>query len=446
MMLGLPISFILGFYHKKYKELERKGGPSEDGELFEEVIGLEEGILEKFGLPASNKNKAILWTLTKKEEVNQKYIEQTIKKLEAAAERHLFSPVLTDLEQLTHAKAIGKSAFDILPELGHPTHDYTILLYDTILDYVSPEEVLAELSALKRLDCYGEIATLKNQYPRTFRKTKVYKQHKPYLKFLDIYLNPFNLDLLYSLSHDEILEDHPHPLEYEAIATPPDFDERYAHGQANLFDAVRPETIDYDPDYIVIIDIIEIEEIIFSEDTAVTVMGRITHAHYPQQITLGFEFDALTSLIQDYGSHGQYILSYFNKQRQLDLIDSPTVISLKDKTGSNLGLNKHYLRVYKPLTLGPSGKPEVMKEAFYIVDEVLDKFRYDQEQIPKLKGSLNGAFHHMLQHYYFYLNAKIEGLNDSEARKKAGLEDETRFEVSRLLYLLYKHGGNPEMR
>ncbi|PKV75291.1 hypothetical protein [Pontibacter ramchanderi] len=444
--MSLTVEEMLRLYYNKYKELERKGGPEKDGDLFEEVIGLEEGILEKFGLPASNTNKEILWKLSRKKKISDKSIDLTLLQLKAAAEKHLYAPVLTDLEQLQKAKAQNRSAFDILPELGHPTHEYTILLYDTILDYVSPKLVLAELSALKRLDCYGEIATLKNQYPRTFRKTKVYKQHKPYLKFLDIYLDPLNIDLLYNLGHDETIVGYPHPLVYAAIAMPPEFEEREDNRQANLFDSVRPEAIEFNPEYITLIDLIVIEEIIFSEDSAVTVVGHIAHAHYPQPITLGFEFDALTSLIQDYGSHGQYILSYFNKQRQLNLIDSPTIISLKDKTGSNLGLNKHYLKVYKPLTLGPSGKPEVMKEAFYIVDEVIDRARYDQEQIPKLKCSLNGAFHHMLQHYYFYLNALLKGMNDAEARKKSGLEDNTRFEVSRLLYMLYKHGETPEMR
>lgn len=92
-----------------------------------------------------------------------------------------------------------------------------------------------------------------------------------------------------------------------------------------------------------------------------------------------------------------------------------------------------------------SGKPEVMKEAFYIVEEVINKGRYDLQQMEHMKGALNGTFHHIKNHY-FYLNARLSGKSEAEARKQFELEDEVHFEISKYLFLLEKHGGRAVMK
>lgn len=41
--------------------LDEKGGPSSDGQLFEQILGIQDTILQKFGLPISPDNEQLLW-------------------------------------------------------------------------------------------------------------------------------------------------------------------------------------------------------------------------------------------------------------------------------------------------------------------------------------------------------------------------------------------------
>ncbi|MCC9168648.1 hypothetical protein [Pontibacter harenae] len=135
------------------------------------------------------------------------------------------------------------------------------------------------------------------------------------------------------------------------------------------------------------------EKIIFSEDSAVTVIGELHECYKPTTVTLGFDFDTLAAVIREYGQKGQQVLNYFNKDRQRNAIDYPITINLKDITGSRLELIQHYFKVYKPLTMKPNGKPEVMKEDFYIVEEVVDRASYDRQHVGYYRSALNGTFH-----------------------------------------------------
>ena len=42
-------------------QLVAKGGPTEDGELFDEIISLQDRILKSLGLPASEEHEKLLW-------------------------------------------------------------------------------------------------------------------------------------------------------------------------------------------------------------------------------------------------------------------------------------------------------------------------------------------------------------------------------------------------
>lgn len=63
---------------------------------------------------------------------------------------------------------------------------------------------------------------------------------------------------------------------------------------------------------------------------------------------LGFELAELTTVIQAYRKHGQSVLNYFNRDLQKGQSDETVVINLKDKTGSDLLLDRHYLRYTNP--------------------------------------------------------------------------------------------------
>jgi hypothetical protein len=169
-------------------------------------------------------------------------------------------------------------------------------------------------------------------------------------------------------------------------------------------------------------------------------------SHYAKSITLGFEFDVLTRVLQLYGHKGQIILSYFNKDRQQNATDYLVIVNLKDKTGGTLTTKLHYFRVYKPLALDRDGNHEVMQDEFYIVDEVIDRAAFDAEQVKHLRSFLNGSFHHLKHMYYAYLDCRMRGLSKQEARIKNDLENDHLFEVCKLLHLLEKHGGQAKMR
>jgi hypothetical protein len=177
-------------YFLLYKELEERGGPEEDADFFEEILNLQEEILAHFGLPPADRYRQIFWKLTEPEKLTGKLLEKTESKLRKAAEKYLSKPAQTDLEILTKAKKKKLDPFDVLPELGQPTHDYTFFLYRVLLmnNQASPEEVLAELNRIKELNCYREIAELKFSDIEDYKQSPLYQQYSPNLKYLKSYL------------------------------------------------------------------------------------------------------------------------------------------------------------------------------------------------------------------------------------------------------------------
>ena len=125
--------------------LDKKGGPSEDGQLFEEILSLQDGILRSFGLPPTEENEKLLWF--NGNVPTHLEVAERVKQLHKAAQEYLLSPAKPETQILKDAQENKASAFSTLPELGITTHSYTIFVYEKILlakrDNV--ENVLAEL-------------------------------------------------------------------------------------------------------------------------------------------------------------------------------------------------------------------------------------------------------------------------------------------------------------
>lgn len=110
--------------------LDKKGGPSEDGQLFEQILEIQNGILKGFGLPISPDNEKLIWfsQLPTDDEVNER-----VKKLHKTATTYLLSNAKPELQTLREAQEQQQDPFIVLPELKLKTHSYTLFVYNKIL-------------------------------------------------------------------------------------------------------------------------------------------------------------------------------------------------------------------------------------------------------------------------------------------------------------------------
>ncbi len=147
--------------------LDNKGGPSEDGQLFEQILELHDSILKSFGLPVSPDNEKLLWFKTIPTDIE---VNERIKLLHQTATKYLLSNAKPELQMLRDALELKQNAFVILPELKISTHTYTIFVYEKIFlkRKDTPENILHELKFVNHpdiLDALGRlgIGTLENE-------------------------------------------------------------------------------------------------------------------------------------------------------------------------------------------------------------------------------------------------------------------------------------------
>jgi len=129
--------------------------------LFEKILGIQDHILKKFGLPSMNKYCQILWNYTFYRQ-NEKSIERCIEKLGSEAADYLFGPPQEKLEILTVAAMQKREPGNLFPELGYPIHDYFIFLYIAFLlrGYATPQEILQEFDTVHRNNLYKAITEI----------------------------------------------------------------------------------------------------------------------------------------------------------------------------------------------------------------------------------------------------------------------------------------------
>ena len=132
-------------------DLEKKGGPSKAGKLFEHILEKEQELLEKLDLPNTPYYQGLLrfdsipW---------EKEIDDLMNLLYHEIESQKTKEKKSDIELLIEAKKANRDPMFILPQLGIPTHVYTLFVYNNILMYAQdePENILSELKLVNNPD------------------------------------------------------------------------------------------------------------------------------------------------------------------------------------------------------------------------------------------------------------------------------------------------------
>ena len=142
--------------------LEKKGGASEDGNLFEEIIAIQAGILKSFGLPANPDNEKLLWFSSLPTDLE---VWNIIAQLHKTATDYLLSNAKPELHILKDAQEHNLDPFYVLPELKITTHSYPLFVYSKILlerkDTV--ENILHELKFVNRPELLSVIGNLEQE-------------------------------------------------------------------------------------------------------------------------------------------------------------------------------------------------------------------------------------------------------------------------------------------
>ena len=159
------LKFELAKLAKLQIKLEEKGGPTEDGDLFEETIHIEDKILKSFGLPEGFEYGYLISFEVIPSELE---ILNRIEELHKAAEIYLLDDPLSDAQVLKNAQEFNQSAFIVLPEIKIKNHSYTHFVFDEILlkrkDTI--ENILHELKLTNNsaiLNILGQVGTIDNQ-------------------------------------------------------------------------------------------------------------------------------------------------------------------------------------------------------------------------------------------------------------------------------------------
>lgn len=122
-------------------KLDQKGGPSGDGELFEEILSQQDDVLKSFGLPIRRDFEELLWFKSVPTEGELKTREA---QLHTAASKFLLSNAKSELQILREAKENQSDPMFILPELKIATHAYTNFIFKEVLlkGNDTPENIL----------------------------------------------------------------------------------------------------------------------------------------------------------------------------------------------------------------------------------------------------------------------------------------------------------------
>ncbi len=168
--MNIEIREMLESYKRLYRELDETGGPGNNGELFETIIGLEEEILEVMELPPAQKYRTILWG---------KDMDDVISKLNEAREEYDSRPIRDTTLILVDAilNHIDEPE-NILPMVGLSHHSYQIFLFSKkLLASGGPAETDDIIAEMKKAEEYlNELGLLEvggiKEYPELYLKLR----------------------------------------------------------------------------------------------------------------------------------------------------------------------------------------------------------------------------------------------------------------------------------
>jgi len=384
-------------YFQRYRQLDQRVKPGK-----EEVGDMENDILSQFGLPASKRFVQILHDFVNHAQVNDHLLEYVSKKLRSAARTYLLSPVMSDVDLLNHARDQKRSAYDLLPELGYPTHEYAIFMVAELLyrRNMASIDVLDELRKVQQHDSWNELLLLSKI--SNHNTNELYIKMKKYgLRFLDDFI-------------------------------------QFSHRQdASKAPAKRatPAEEGYKPNYSTISKM-QVEDIVFDEHGVPCLYGKIRSGNRYTRLSIGMEFSELNQVLMSSGEMGIEISNFIKKKLNAPGAEKALVIDIRTEFGKMLKLENCFLEVYKPQHREGQDWIED-KENFYFVEKILTKKEFDKrskevetkEKIQECLEIIGGS-------YVAYQRLRRLGITDEEAKLRAGLQDELLFKLSTYLHKL----------
>lgn len=140
-------------------QLNKEGGPEVNGLLFEQILGYQNIILKRFGLPIRPDYEKMVYfnVMPTLSELNER-----IAQLQLAATEYLLAHAKTDIQILREAQEAQSDPMYVLPEIKVSTHTYTIFVYNMILlkGKDSVENVLLDLRICNRPDILNALGQI----------------------------------------------------------------------------------------------------------------------------------------------------------------------------------------------------------------------------------------------------------------------------------------------
>ncbi|WP_295122674.1 hypothetical protein [uncultured Chitinophaga sp.] len=386
-----------------YQRIQEQQPGAEKGKATDDVVlELENDILTQFGLPFSKRFVQILHDFTDHSQVNDQLLDYVSKKLRAAARKYLLAPVMSDHEQLNHARDQKRSPLDVLPELGYPTHEYAIFLLGELLyrRNMAVADILDELKKVERHDQWDNIMVLSNvtNYAAHAIYEKLQKQH---LRFVDDFMQ-----------HSRRKASRP------------------KNKRSN------PADEGYKPNYHTITKA-QVEDIVFDDKAAPKLYGKMKLGSRLTRVAIGMEFSELNQLLTGSGEMAEQVGEMLKKRMTAAAqAGKPLVMDIRAEFGEVLKLDNCYLEVYKPQQL-VNGKWVEDKEAFYYVDKILSKKEVEKRlKEEDTKQKIQECLELVGGSYVAYQRLRRLGITEDEAKLRAGLQDELLFKLSFYLHKL----------